>query len=117
MPNVPGERQACKPSFETCPRFCTGALRWKDHRRSGILRLDLLEVDSCGLDQTDRRILYTMTEKFMGRPVGLDTLAAAIGEDAGTIEEVYEPFLIKNGLSCVHRGKSGHRSYVSAPWN
>ena len=60
--------------------------------------LDLLEVDSCGLDQTDRRILYTMTEKFMGRPVGLDTLAAAIGEDAGTIEEVYEPFLIKNGF-------------------
>ena len=60
--------------------------------------LDLLEVDSCGLEQTDRRILYTMTEKFMGRPVGLDTLAAAIGEDAGTIEEVYEPFLIKNGF-------------------
>ena len=60
--------------------------------------LDLLEVDSCRLDQTDRRILYTMTEKFMGRPVGLDTLAAAIGEDAGTIEEVYEPFLIKNGF-------------------
>ena len=60
--------------------------------------LDLLEVDSCGLAQTDRRILYTMTEKFMGRPVGLDTLAAAIGEDAGTIEEVYEPFLIKNGF-------------------
>ena len=60
--------------------------------------LDLLEVDSWGLDQTDRRILYTMTEKFMGRPVGLDTLAAAIGEDAGTIEEVYEPFLIKNGF-------------------
>ena len=60
--------------------------------------LDLLEVDACGLVQTDRRILYTMTEKFMGRPVGLDTLAAAIGEDAGTIEEVYEPFLIKNGF-------------------
>ena len=60
--------------------------------------LDLLEVDSCGLDQPARRILYTMTEKFMGRPVGLDTLAAAIGEDAGTIEEVYEPFLIKNGF-------------------
>ena len=60
--------------------------------------LDLLEVASCVLNQTDRRILYTMTEKFMGRPVGLDTLAAAIGEDAGTIEEVYEPFLIKNGF-------------------
>lgn len=60
--------------------------------------LDLLEVDSCGLDQTDRRILYTMIDKFLGRPVGLDTLAAAIGEDAGTVEEVYEPFLIKNGF-------------------
>lgn len=60
--------------------------------------LDLLEVDSCGLDQTDRRILNVMIEKFLGGPVGLDTLAAAIGEDGGTIEEVYEPFLIKNGF-------------------
>ena len=51
--------------------------------------LDLLEVDSCGLDQTDRRILNVMIEKFLGGPVGLDTLAAAIGEDGGTIEEVY----------------------------
>ena len=60
--------------------------------------LDLLEVDACGLDQTDRRILLVMIEKFSGGPVGLDTLAAAIGEDAGTIEDVYEPFLIKNGF-------------------
>ena len=60
--------------------------------------LDLLEVDSCGLDQTDRKILNVMIEKFLGGPVGLDTLAAAIGEDIGTIEEVYEPFLIKNGF-------------------
>lgn len=60
--------------------------------------LDLLEVDSCGLDQTDRRILNVMIDKFLGGPVGLDTLAAAIGEDAGTIEEVFEPFLIKNGF-------------------
>lgn len=60
--------------------------------------LDLLEVDSCGLDQTDRKILNVMIEKFLGGPVGLDTLAAAIGEDSGTIEEVYEPFLIKNGF-------------------
>lgn len=62
------------------------------------LALDLLDVDSCGLDQTDRHILKTMIEKFSGGPVGLDTLAAAIGEDAGTIEEVCEPFLIKNGF-------------------
>lgn len=60
--------------------------------------LDLLDVDKLGLDQTDRYILTTMIEKFHGGPVGLDTLAAAIGEDSGTIEEVYEPYLIKNGL-------------------
>ena len=60
--------------------------------------LDLLEVDRYGLDQTDRLILNTMIEKFSGGPVGLDTLAAAIGEDAGTIEDVYEPYLIKQGF-------------------
>ena len=60
--------------------------------------LDLLEVDRYGLDQIDRRILMTMIEKFMGGPVGLDTLAAAIGEDSGTIEDVYEPYLIKKGF-------------------
>lgn len=60
--------------------------------------LDLLEVDKLGLDQNDRNILMTMIEKFKGGPVGLDTLAAAIGEDAGTIEDVYEPYLIKNGF-------------------
>ncbi len=60
--------------------------------------LDRLEVDSAGLDETDRNILETMINKFDGGPVGLDTLAAAIGEDPGTIEEVYEPFLIKNGF-------------------
>lgn len=60
--------------------------------------LDLLEVDKMGLDQSDRNILMTMIEKFAGGPVGLDTLAAAIGEDAGTIEDVYEPYLVKNGF-------------------
>lgn len=60
--------------------------------------LDLLDVDKLGLDYVDRNILLTMIEKFSGGPVGLDTLAAAIGEDAGTIEDVYEPYLIKNGL-------------------
>lgn len=60
--------------------------------------LDLLEVDSYGLDMNDRNILLTIMEKFAGGPVGLDTLAAAIGEDAGTIEDVYEPFLVKNGF-------------------
>lgn len=60
--------------------------------------LNLLDVDKLGLDYLDRKILLTMIEKFSGGPVGLDTLAAAIGEDSGTIEDVYEPYLIKNGL-------------------
>ncbi len=60
--------------------------------------LDRLEVDSMGLDNTDRNILETMIHKFGGGPVGLDTLAAGIGEDSGTLEEVYEPYLIKNGF-------------------
>ena len=60
--------------------------------------LDLLEVDKMGLDQNDRNILLTIIEKFQGGPVGLDTLAAAIGEDAGTIEDVYEPYLVQNGF-------------------
>ena len=60
--------------------------------------MDLLEVDRYGLDQTDRLLLSTIIEKFAGGPVGLDTLAAAIGEDPGTIEDVYEPYLIKKGF-------------------
>ena len=60
--------------------------------------LDLMDVDKLGLDHIDRNMLSTMIHKFNGGPVGLDTLAAAIGEDAGTIEDVYEPFLIQNGL-------------------
>ena len=60
--------------------------------------LDLLDVDKMGLDHVDRSMLDTMIYKFSGGPVGLDTLAAAIGEDAGTIEEVYEPYLLKNGF-------------------
>ena len=60
--------------------------------------LDLLDVDKYGLDHIDRTILLTMIEKFQGGPVGLDTLAAAISEDAGTLEDVYEPYLLKNGF-------------------
>ncbi len=68
--------------------------------------LDLLDVDRLGLDYVDRNILLTMIEKFGGGPVGLDTLAAAIGEDAGTIEDVYEPYLIQNGfLNRTPRGR------------
>ena len=60
--------------------------------------LDMLDVDKLGLDHVDRNLLLTMIDKFGGGPVGLDTLAAATGEDAGTIEDVNEPYLIKNGL-------------------
>lgn len=60
--------------------------------------LDLLEVDKLGLDHLDRGILLTMIEKFSGGPVGLDTLAASLSEDRGTIEDVYEPYLLQEGL-------------------
>lgn len=85
--------------------------------------LDLLDVDKSGLDQTDRELLETIIRKFQGGPVGLDTLAAAIGEDAGTIEDVYEPYLLKNGFlqrtprgrvatvkACAHLGISPENS-------
>lgn len=68
--------------------------------------LDLMDVDKMGLDHVDRNLLTTMIEKFKGGPVGLETLAAAIGEDAGTIEDVYEPYLIQNGfLNRTPRGR------------
>ena len=60
--------------------------------------LDLMEVDRYGLDQTDRNILRMMIENYQGGPVGLETLAASIGEDAGTIEDVYEPYLLQHGF-------------------
>lgn len=63
-----------------------------------VTALDLMDVDPMGLDHIDRNMLLTMIHKFHGGPVGLDTLAAAIGEDPGTIEDVYEPYLIKNGF-------------------
>ncbi len=69
--------------------------------------LDLLEVDQFGLDKIDRRILTTMISLFGGGPVGLETLAATIGEDAGTLEDVYEPYLLQNGLlSRTPRGRT-----------
>lgn len=68
--------------------------------------LDILDVDKLGLDNNDRTILLTLIQKFGGGPVGLDTLAAAIGEDAGTLEDVYEPYLLMNGLiNRTHRGR------------
>ncbi len=68
--------------------------------------LDLLEVDKYGLDNSDRMFLLTLIQKFTGGPCGLDTLAAALGEDAGTLEEVIEPYLIQNGfLQRTPRGR------------
>lgn len=69
--------------------------------------LDLLEVDKLGLDNTDRQIILTMINNFGGGPVGLEALAVSIGEDAGTIEDVYEPYLVQNGLVArTPRGRS-----------
>jgi Holliday junction DNA helicase RuvB len=68
--------------------------------------LSLLEVDQFGLDDMDARVLRAIIEKFEGGPVGISTIAAAVGEDAGTIEEVYEPFLVQNGfLQRTPRGR------------
>ena len=72
--------------------------------------LDILDVDKVGLDHNDRSILLTIIEKFDGGPVGLDTLAAALGEDAGTLEDVYEPYLLMNGfLNRTPRGRVATR--------
>ncbi len=60
--------------------------------------MDLLEVDKLGLDHIDREILLTMIDKFGGGPVGIEAVATTIGEDVGTVEEVYEPYLVQNGL-------------------
>ena len=84
--------------------------------------LEALNIDRYGLDEMDNKILLTIIEKFKGGPVGLTTIATAVGEDAGTLEEVYEPFLIKEGflkrtprgrevtdLAFRHLGKSASR--------
>lgn len=75
-------------------------------RKVADFALDILDVDKIGLDNNDRNILLMMIEKFSGGPVGLDTLAAALGEDAGTLEDVYEPYLLMNGfLNRTPRGR------------
>lgn len=80
--------------------------------------LNMLDVDTLGLDAIDRNLLLTIMEQFTGGPVGLDTLAAAIGEDPGTIEDVYEPFLLQNGL--INRTPRGRvvtpRAYEHFGW-
>ena len=67
-------------------------------RDIAVEAMDLMSIDKLGLDNTDRKIIETIIKKFDGGPVGLDTLAAATGEDSGTLEDVYEPYLLKNGL-------------------
>ena len=74
--------------------------------------LNLLDVDRDGLDANDRLILGTIIKKFGGGPVGLDTLAASIGEDAGTLEDVYEPYLLMNGL--INRTPRGRMATENA---
>jgi Holliday junction DNA helicase RuvB len=78
------------------------------HKQVAVDALDLLEVDPLGLDEIDRRIMLAILEKFDGGPVGLNTLSSAIDEEAGTIEEVYEPYLIQQGfLDRTPRGRMG----------
>ncbi len=75
-------------------------------RKVADFALDILDVDKAGLDNNDRGILLMIIEKFGGGPVGLDTLAAALGDDAGTLEDVYEPYLLMNGfLNRTSRGR------------
>ena len=79
-------------------------------RETASFGLDLLEVDQYGLDQVDRKILKTLIVNFKGGPVGLETLAASIGEDSGTLEDVYEPYLLQNGfISRTPRGRVATR--------
>ena len=103
-----GARQIASRSRGT-PRLANRLLKrvrdFAQVRHGGVITeavaaeaLDLLDVDKMGLDATDRRILLTVIEKFGGGPVGLETLAAALSEDVGTLEDVYEPYLLKNGL-------------------
>ncbi len=74
--------------------------------------LDILDVDKLGLDQNDRAYLLTIIEKFNGGPVGLETLSAALGEDSGTLEDVYEPYLLMNGF--LNRTPRGRMATVNA---
>ena len=76
------------------------------------MALDILDVDKLGLDQNDRNYLMTIIDKFYGGPVGVETLAAALGEDSGTIEDVYEPYLLMNGL--INRTPRGRVATANA---
>ncbi|MBO4631849.1 MAG: Holliday junction branch migration DNA helicase RuvB, partial [Lentisphaeria bacterium] len=90
------------------PRIANNLLRWtRDYaqvKAKGVVTqetaskaLSMLDIDDCGLDEMDKRILETIMERFHGGPVGLNSLSVAIGEEADTIEDVYEPYLIQEG--------------------
>ncbi len=110
--NIPIENSAAKEiagRSRGTPRIANALLRrvrdFAQVKGSGIIDLDIarialeaLEVDTYGLDEMDNKILATIIDKFKGGPVGLNTIATAVGEDSGTIEEVYEPFLIQEGF-------------------
>lgn len=81
-------------------------------KEAADMALDILDVDKLGLDQNDRNYLLTIIEKFNGGPVGVETLAAALGEDSGTIEDVYEPYLLMNGL--INRTPRGRVATANA---
>jgi Holliday junction DNA helicase RuvB len=99
------------------PRICNALLRrvrdFAQVKGTGIIdkeitcfALEALNIDKYGLDEIDNRILLTIIDKFGGGPVGISTIATAISEDTGTVEEVYEPFLIKEGfLKRTPRGR------------
>ncbi|MDR2057297.1 MAG: Holliday junction branch migration DNA helicase RuvB [Dysgonamonadaceae bacterium] len=118
--NVPCENEAAREiagRSRGTPRICNALLRrvrdfaqvkgsGKIDRAIACFALEALNIDKYGLDEIDNKILLTVIDKFNGGPVGLTTIATALGEDSGTIEEVYEPFLIKEGfLKRTPRGR------------
>jgi Holliday junction DNA helicase RuvB len=110
--NVPCEHEAAQEiagRSRGTPRICNALLRrvrdfaqvkgsGKINKEIACYSLEALNIDKYGLDEIDNKILLTIIDKFGGGPVGITTIATALGEDAGTIEEVYEPFLIKEGF-------------------
>jgi Holliday junction DNA helicase RuvB len=118
--NVPCEGEAAREiagRSRGTPRICNALLRrvrdfaqvkgsGKINKNIACFALEALNIDKYGLDEIDNKILLTVIDKFTGGPVGLTTIATALGEDPGTIEEVYEPFLIKEGfLKRTPRGR------------
>ena len=98
MPVVPGDTENRQQIAQTSTRFRSGERLKRYYSKAAAEALDRLEVDVLGLDLIDRRLLEAIAVKFSGGPVGLDTLAAVIGEDPGTIGEVYEPYLLQLGF-------------------